>query len=113
MKLTDSQLVILSSAANREGGLLLPLPKSVKLNKGAAAIVLKSLLKHKLAAECAADRDGEAWREEKDGTRVGLVITDQALKAIGIDSRRETKAPNSGSGRQPPGEKTSSKAKDK
>lgn len=44
MKLTDSQLVILSTAAKRADGSILPLPKSVKLNKGAATLVLKSLL---------------------------------------------------------------------
>ena len=35
-KFTDSQLVILSTAARREGGAVLPLPRSLK-TKGAAA----------------------------------------------------------------------------
>jgi hypothetical protein len=44
-KLTDSQLVILSAASQRKDGALLPLPKSLKLNKGALTAVLNSLLK--------------------------------------------------------------------
>ena len=42
-KLTDSQLVILS-AAERDGGAVLPLPKSLKTSKAAAARTVKSLM---------------------------------------------------------------------
>ncbi len=34
-KLTDTQLVILSAAAQRDGGTVLPLPESLKINKAA------------------------------------------------------------------------------
>ncbi len=44
-KLTDTQLVILSAAAQRQDGAVLPLPRSLKVNKAAATTVLKSLLK--------------------------------------------------------------------
>jgi hypothetical protein len=90
MKLTDSQLVILSSAANRDGGTLLPLPKSVKLNKGAATLVLKSLLKHKLVAEHPTAAETESWREDKQGQRFALTIAPAGLKAIGADEAAGT-----------------------
>lgn len=85
-KLTDTQLVILSAAAQREGGAVLPLPKSLKTNKGAATGVLKSLLKQALIAERPATRDEEAWREVNDGKRISLVITDAGLKVIGVEA---------------------------
>jgi len=91
MRLTDSQLVILSTAAKRDGGAVLPLSRSVKLNKGAVALVLKSLLKHKLVAEQGAAPGEEAWREEKNGQRFALAITAAGLDAIGIDATAETK----------------------
>jgi hypothetical protein len=89
MKLTDSQLVILSGAAKRSEGSVLPLPKSVKLNKGAATLVLKSLLKHRLVAEQPAEREAEAWRDDGDGNRIALSITPAGLKAIGIEELPE------------------------
>lgn len=90
MKLTDSQLVILSGAAKRPDGSILPLPKSVKLNKGAATLVLKSLLKHKLVAEEFAERESEVWREGSDG-RFALSITPAGMKAIGVEEATDAK----------------------
>lgn len=85
-KLTDAQLVILSAAAKRDSGSLLPLPKSLKMNKGAASTVLKSLLKHHLAKECPATDGVEPWRENEDGTRVSLIITEAGLSALGVEA---------------------------
>lgn len=84
MKLTDSQLVILSSAAKREDGTLLPLPRSVKLNKGATTIVLKSLLKHNLVEERVAMPGEVSWREADDH-RFTLIIAEAGLKALGVE----------------------------
>ncbi len=92
MKLTDSQLVILSAAARRDGGAILPLPKSVKLNKGSATLVLKSLLKHKLVTEHSAAPGAEAWREEKNGDRFVLLISAAGLQAIGVEADAQSKA---------------------
>ncbi len=82
-KLTDSQLVVLSAAAQRDGGATLPLPASLTINKGAAAAVLKSLVKRGLIAEQPAGRDDETWRDV-DGQRTMLVITEAGLEAIGV-----------------------------
>ena len=92
MKLTDSQLVILSTAAKRADGNILPLSKTVKVNKGAATLVLKSLLKHKLVAEEYAAAGDESWRESGDGQRFALSITPAGMKAIGIDELPERKS---------------------
>jgi len=83
MKLTDSQLVILSAAARREDRLVLPLPKSLKLNAGARTLVLKSLLKRQLVEEQAAGCEQNHWREDKQGQRYTLGITQSGLDAIG------------------------------
>jgi len=85
-KLTDTQLVILSAAARRQDGAVLPLPRSLKVNKAAAATLLKSLLKKGLLEEKPATRISEAWRENDGGQRMMLVITDTGLQAIGVDA---------------------------
>ncbi len=89
-KLTDTQLVILSAAAQRQDGAVLPLPKSLKVNKAAATTVLKSLLKKGLVAERPAVADAAHWRETRDGVRTALVITDTGLQAIGVEVDRKT-----------------------
>jgi predicted ArsR family transcriptional regulator len=83
-KLTDTQLVILSAAAKRQDRAVLPLPRSLKVNKAAATTVLKSLLKKGLVAERPAAADEPHRRETRDGGRRALVITDTGLQAIGV-----------------------------
>ena len=89
IKLTDTQLVILSAAAQRDDRAVLPLPKSLKANKAAAARVLKSLIAKQLIEERPAGLDDEIWREDKGGTRLTLAVTDQGLEAIGITREGE------------------------
>ena len=85
-KFTDSQLVILSTAARRKGGAVLPLPRSLKIKGAAATRVLKSLTKKGLLAERPAARDAAAWRRDEDGRRTTLVVTEAGLQAIGAGS---------------------------
>jgi hypothetical protein len=80
-KLTDTQLVILSAANQRANGNLLPLPKSLKLNKATAGMVLQSLLKAKLANEQPAEPGEVAWRDDDEG-KFTLKISDRALKRL-------------------------------
>ncbi len=89
-KLTDTQLVILSAAAQRQDDAVLPLPRSLKVNKAAATTVLKSLLKKGLLKERPAAADEPHWRETRDGGRTALVITDIGLQAIGVDADEKT-----------------------
>ena len=82
-KLTDTQLVILSTAAQRDDGAALPPPKSLKF-QGGVNPVLKSLLNKGLLDEQPAGHDAAAWRKSKDGLRLMLVITDAGRQAIGV-----------------------------
>ncbi len=89
-KLTDTQLVILSAAARRQDGAVLPLPVSLKVNKAAATTVLKNLLKKGLLAERPAAVDEAHWRETRDGERSALAISDTGLQAISVEVNRKT-----------------------
>ncbi len=90
-KLTDTQLVILSAAAQRDGGAALPLPKSVKLQGGPVNHVLKSLLNKGLLSGQPAGHEGAAWRESKDGERLMLAITAAGRAAIGAEEDAQIK----------------------
>ncbi len=100
-KLTDTQLVILSAAARRQGGTVLPLPRSLKVNKAAATTVLKSLLKKGLVAERPAAADEARWRETRDGGRTALAIAEVGLQAIGVEVDRKTSKQSSSTKAQP------------
>ena len=100
-KLTDTQLVILSAAARRQDGTVLPLPRSLKVNKAAATTVLKRLLKKGLVAERPAAADEAHWRETRDGRRTALAITDSGLQAIGVDVDRKTRQQSPSTKTQP------------
>ena len=100
-KLSDSQLVILSAAARRKNGAVLPLPRSLKVNKAAATTVLKSLIKKGLVAERPAAADETHWREARGGGRTALVITDTGLQAIGVEVDRKTSKQSSSTKAQP------------
>ena len=82
VKLTDAQLVILSAAARREDGVVLPLPKSLKIKGAAVTKALDNLRKKGLLEEKLATPDTESWRETEDGRRMTLVITDAGLRVI-------------------------------
>lgn len=105
--LTDTQLVILSNAAQAEDGSILPLPDCLTINGGAIASVLSSLLRKGLVEERPLQGKGIAsvglhatgsvqigachgqdrvWRSDKDGNRFALAITRAGLDAIGVDA---------------------------
>jgi hypothetical protein len=94
MKLSDTQLVILTAAAQRSNLLALPLPQNLK--GGAAQKVVASLLKQGLLEEIDADtRTGEpVWRKTGDGHGVTLAMTKQGLAAIGIEPENAHTAPS-------------------
>ena len=81
-KLTDSQRVILSAAARRQDGAVLPLSKSLKIKGGAVTKTLEGLRKKGLLEEKPAARNAAAWRETDGGRRMMLVITDAGLQAL-------------------------------
>ncbi len=81
-KLTDTQLVILSTAARRQDGAVLPLPTSLKVKGGAVTKTLDGLRKKGLLEEKPAARNAAVWREGEGGRRMMLVIADAGLQAI-------------------------------
>lgn len=83
-KLSDTQLVILSTACQRDDRMALPLPD--RLKGGAAKKVIESLVAKGLIEEVDAKRGDTVWRETGDGHGVTLVVTDAAFAALGIEA---------------------------
>ena len=89
-KLSDTQAIILSAAAQCEDRNVLPLPGS--LRGGAATKVVGALLSRGLIAETTTDSQTKAdaalnriWRNDEDGRAILLHITDAGLAGIGIE----------------------------
>ena len=96
-KLSDTQTIILSAAAQRDDGNVLPLAGS--LRGGAATKVVGALLSRGLIAERVTDSMTKAdlvlsrvWRNEPDGRGVLLFITPAGLDAIGVEPASEPEA---------------------
>jgi hypothetical protein len=103
MKLTDTQLIVLTKAAQRSTMLALPLPPNLK--GGAANKVVIPLIQKGLLEEIDANvRAGETvWRETGSGHGVTLVITEAGLAAIGIepDAAKPKGAPKAAASKTP------------
>ncbi len=102
-KLSDTQLVILSAAAQRDDRNVLPLPGS--LRGGAAAKVVGALLSRGLIAETATDSQTKAdaalnriWRNDGDGRAILLHITDAGLTVLGVEPEGGNSAPTGADG---------------
>jgi hypothetical protein len=80
-KLTDTQLIVLSSAAKHDDGLAM---RPANLNAAAAMKVLSSLIDKGLAREIRAKADAPVWHENDDG-RFALKITKAGREAIGVE----------------------------
>src|SRR5436305_14505037 len=81
-KLSDTQLIVLSTAAARDDGLAI-IPEG--LNKAAAAKVAASLVSRKLMREVRSKPDMPVWREDEEGRGTSLVITREGREAIGLE----------------------------
>ena len=84
-KLTETQTIILSAAAQRPENIALPLPKG--LAGAAAKMAVTKMIEHGWLQEVDANlRRGEPlWRETGDGHGTTLIVTDAGLLAIGIE----------------------------
>ncbi len=89
-KLSDTQITILSAAAQRHDGNLLPLPGS--LRGGAATKVMAALLARGLVREEVTENHAKAdaalntlWHNLEDGRGVLLRVTAAGLEALGIE----------------------------
>jgi hypothetical protein len=80
-KLTDAQLIILSTAARHaDGPVPLPNPKSIAGQRSS----LVRLVKDGLVVEVCVPKNEPAWSKDDDGRPLGFKITDAGLAAIGI-----------------------------
>jgi Protein of unknown function (DUF3489) len=91
-KLTDTQLVTLSTAAQRDDGAVV-LPD--RLKGGAATKVMKPLLAKGLVKEVRAKPGMPVWRRNKDEAQsYALTVTRAGRKAINVESNDETGDPS-------------------
>jgi hypothetical protein len=109
-KLTDSQLVLLSSAAQRKDHIVVPPPDA---EGKAATRLFKPLLKQRLVEEIPAHNGHPVFRRDPDGDVIALRITDEGLAAIGVDAEETqvegTQAETSAADRQHAAGKKSSR----
>src|SRR4051812_32639948 len=87
-KLNDTQLVILSSASQREDGFAV-LPEGVRAASVKAAVI--RLTKLGFLKQVRVKRDQPHWSSDEEGRRIGLKITNAGSAAIGAgdDSKGE------------------------
>jgi hypothetical protein len=90
-ELGDSQLVILSTAAQRADGSLLPFPQSLSVKGAALGKVVETLCKRKLVKERKVINGAPEWRRDEDRRPLGLFITNAGLLALGVDDAENTK----------------------
>lgn len=90
-KLTDTQLLVLSAASQRQTLNLLPLPDHLK--GGAIPKVLHVLLTVGLVAEVEAVEGEPVWRRTDDGRETRLILTNAGLAALGIEPVEPPAAP--------------------
>ncbi len=103
-ELTDTHLVILSAAAARPGGNVLPVPASLKVKGAALTRTLQGLRKRGLLDERPAARNSVSWREDEGGRRMMLVISEPGLQAIDGGSakvRTKRSVPDKADARKP------------
>lgn len=96
-KFNDLQLILLSTASQRENGNVLPLPDSIAADEERARKAIPPLLRRKLVQEAPTTDRAQCWREQDDAL-IGLVITDAGRSAIGADdgNNREEKPESKG-----------------
>lgn len=87
MKLSDTQLIILSSASRRTDHAV-ALPATLKGN--AAKKVVSKLLTEKLLQELRAKEDMPVWRRGDHNRLYSLRITRAGLRVIGVEDAAET-----------------------
>jgi hypothetical protein len=94
-KLSDLQLVLLATAAQRSDGSVLPPPERLGDQATRIRRAISPLLKRTLIEEIAVTDTTEIWREE-DGAKIGLVITaaGRAIIADEKDAPDEQTAPS-------------------
>jgi hypothetical protein len=97
-KLTDTQAILLSNAAQREDGSVLPLPSSLvagpQIDKAIAALLRRDLISIRLALQ--SESEGEDRPTPPD-----YVVTAAGLAAIGVDNDTDAVGDDQTSARLP------------
>ena len=88
-KLTDLQLVLLTTASQRPDSSLLPAPDSIAEARGRIRIAITALLKRSLVEEAPATGGAGSWREDGDA-QIGAFISNSGRTAIGLVSPPST-----------------------
>ncbi len=100
-KLTDTQLVLLSKASQRDDHAI-ELPPN--LRGGAVKAVVTKLINCGLVVEVAAKPEMPSWRRDESGSAFALVITTNGFEALGIEpnlaSKSDTTAKSAGEPRR-------------
>lgn len=81
-KLTDSQLILLSRAVQRDDGIL---EDAGSMRAGAATKVAGALIRKKLMREVRSKPGMPVWRQDDQERNVSLVITKAGRAAIGVE----------------------------
>jgi hypothetical protein len=89
--LSDTQLVILSAAAQHADGSLLPFPQSLSIKGAALGKVVATLRNRKLVEERRTILGAPEWRRDEEHGSLGLFITKSGLLALGVDAAKETR----------------------
>jgi hypothetical protein len=84
MTLTDIQLILLTTAASRPNGSLLPPPESLGASAARIRKAVATLIKQGFAEEIATTGDIDAWREEEE-QGIAVIITGAGRAAIAPD----------------------------
>jgi hypothetical protein len=91
-KLSDTQLVVLSTAANRADGSLFPPAASVTARADLIRRSIEALIRKQLALEFKTEDAGCSWRRDGD-TCFGVVITDAGRTALAMALPSDVPAP--------------------
>ncbi|QTH21586.1 DUF3489 domain-containing protein [Rhizorhabdus wittichii] len=90
-KLTDMQLILLSTACQRDDGSLLPPPDSLGAQAARIRKAVEALIKKGLAAEQEGMAAPQAWRTDGDLV-IGVIVTDAGRAIIDPPVAEETPA---------------------
>jgi hypothetical protein len=82
--LSDAQREVLTAAAVRADGMLLPLPATIRARGGARRNLLAALLKLDVVEEVPVDDATGGWRTDDNGMLIGLRLTAAGLAAVGL-----------------------------
>ncbi len=92
-KLTDTQLVMLSTAAQRDDQSLLPFPESLSAKGAALAKSMNALQRRGLVEEREIDAGDPEWRRDEENRLYGLFITEAGLSALGLADDADLERP--------------------